>query len=144
MPLYGSALAVATNLTIVWLGYPRFGYRAIAVGTATGSLLNAAMLIASFERLLGGLRGQGLARPLVRMLASAAAMGALAWATATGLELWLGPRGLLARLLTCLVPVTLGVSAYAALTRALHVDEAQTIGRMLLARLRGRPRVLRS
>ena len=144
VPLVGSALAVATNLTIVCLGYSRFGYRAIAVGTATGSLLNAAFLVGSFERLVGGLRGQGLARPLARMLASAAAMGALAWAAADGLELWLGVRSLTARLVTCLVPVAVGVLAYGALTRALQVGEARTIGRVVLDKLRPRRRVLPS
>jgi putative peptidoglycan lipid II flippase len=144
VPLVGSALAVATNLAIVSLGYSRFGYRAIAVGTATGSLLNAAFLVASFERLVGGLRGQGLARPLARMLASAAAMGALAWAAADGLELWLGVRSLTARLLTCLVPVAVGIVAYGALTRALQVGEARTIGRVVIERLRPRRRVLPS
>ncbi|MGE5127478.1 MAG: murein biosynthesis integral membrane protein MurJ [Betaproteobacteria bacterium] len=144
VPLFGSALAVATNLTIVSLGYHRFGYRAIAIGTATGSLLNAAFLVASFERLVGGLRGQGLARPLARMLASAAVMGALAWAAADRLELWLGARSLLARLVTCLVPVAVGVLVYGALTRLLRVGEAQAIGRMVLDRLRRRQRVLPS
>jgi putative peptidoglycan lipid II flippase len=144
VPLFGSALAVATNLAIVSLGYHRFGYRAIAVGTATGSLLNAAFLVASFERLVGGLRGQGLARPLSRMLASAAVMGALAWAAADRLELWLGARSLLARLVTGLVPVAVGVLVYGALTRLLRVGEAQAIGRMVLDRLRRRQRVLPS
>ena len=98
----------------------------------------------SFERLVGGLRGQGLARPLTRMLASAAAMGALAWAAADRLELWLGARSLTARLVTCLVPVVVGVLAYGALTRALQVGEARTIGRVVLDKLRPRRRVLPS
>ncbi len=138
VPLAGSVLAVATNLLIVWLFYPRFGFRAIATGTATGSLLNAAILIAAFERLVGGLRGQGFFRPIARMVVAAAVMGAATWASAAGLELWLGSRGPIARLATCLVPIAIGVASYALLTRWLRVGEAQAIGRMVRDRLRSR------
>ena len=139
VPLVGSVLAVATNLVIVWIAYPRFGFRAIASGTSTGSLLNAAILIAAFERLVGGLRGQGFFRPIARMVVAAAVMGAATWASAAGLELWLGSRGLIARLATCLVPIAVGVGSYGLLTRWLGVGEAEALGRMLRDRLRTRP-----
>ena len=120
---------------IVWLGYPRFGFRAIALGTALGSLLNAAVLLAAFERRVGGLLGHGLVRPIARMLLAAAAMGVVAWALAHGLELQLGTRGLFARLAGCLLPIGAGVTVYWLATRALGVGESHAIGRMLLGRL---------
>ena len=138
LPLAGSLLAVGTNLLIVWLGYPRFGFRAIAVGTALGSLLNAAFLIGAFERLVGGLRGHGLFRPIARMMLAAAGMAVVAWGLAHGLERQLGDRGLLARLATCLVPIGVGVPAYWLATRGLGVGESQAIGSLLLGRLRPR------
>jgi putative peptidoglycan lipid II flippase len=136
LPLAGSLLAVGSNLLIVWLGYPRFGFRAIAAGTAVGSLLNAAFLIAAFEGLVGGLRGHGLFRPIARMVAAALAMGGVAWVLAHGLELRLGTRGLVTRLATCLLPIGAGVAVYWLATRALQVGESREIGRLLLARLR--------
>jgi len=134
-PLLASGLAVLANLLVVATGYGRFGFRAIAAGTALGSLLNAAFLVSTFERAVGGLGGQGLLRPILRMAVGAAAMGALAWLLAALLEQRLGVRGLTARLVTCLLPVTVGVGVYAAVTRALGVGEAEMISRMLRDRL---------
>jgi putative peptidoglycan lipid II flippase len=139
VPLVGSMLAVLTNLALVWFGYPRFGFRAIALGTALGSLLNAALLVGGFERRVGGLRGHGLLPPILRMAAAAVVMGVAAGAAAAGLESLLGTRGFSARLLEALVPVTVGVGLYGLLTRALRVGEADAIWRMLRGRLRRAP-----
>ncbi len=138
VPLVGSLLAVLTNVTVVALGYGRFGFRAIALGTALGSLVNAGFLVASFERRVGGLRGEGLRRPILRMAASASAMALAAWMAARGLESLLGTRGLTVRLIEVVVPVTLGVGLYLLLTRVLGVGEADAIGRTLRERLRPR------
>jgi putative peptidoglycan lipid II flippase len=67
VPLLASASAVATNLLVIALLHGRFGYRAIALGIALGSLLNAAVLAGAFQRRVGGL----LTRPL--------AAGCCAW-----------------------------------------------------------------
>jgi peptidoglycan biosynthesis protein MviN/MurJ (putative lipid II flippase) len=52
-------LAVATNLAVIFLGHGALGFRAIALGTALGSLLNAGWLLVVFQRRLGGLLGPG-------------------------------------------------------------------------------------
>ncbi len=138
VPLAGSVLAVVTNLTTIGIGYSRFGFRAIALGTALGSLLNAALLVGSFERRVGGLRGHGLLRPILRMAASAILMGVVAGAVAAGLESLLGTRGLLVRSAEALVPVAVGVAVYGLLTRAWGVGEAETLWRLIVGRLLGR------
>ncbi len=135
VPFAGSVLAVLTNLALVWLAFPRLGFRAIAVGTALGSLLNAALLLGTFERRVGGLRGHGLLRPVLRMALAAVVMGCVAWAAAAGLESLLGTRGLLARGIEALVPVAIGVFVYGLLTRAFHVGEAEVLWRMVRDRL---------
>ena len=138
VPLIGSALAVATNLAIVLAGHASLGFRAIALGTALGSLVNAFLLVALFERRVGGLLGHGLFRPVARMALAAAAMGAVAWLSAAGLERLVGTRGLAAQVVTGLVPVLAGVAVYAGLTRALRVAEAEVLWRMVRDRLRPR------
>ncbi len=135
VPLLASALAVLTNLVIVFTGYPRFGFRAIALGTAMGSLFNAALLVTVFERMVGGLRGRGLLRPMLRMAVAAAVMAAVAWALAGALTLRLGTHGPLAKVATGLLPVLVGVALYGGLTRALRVAEAEALWRMLRERL---------
>jgi putative peptidoglycan lipid II flippase len=139
VPLLASVSAVATNLLVIWAFHARFGFRAIAVGTALGSLVNTALLLAFFERRVGGLFGHGLFRPVARMAVAAAAMGVAAWASAAGLERLVGTRGLPAQLATGLVPVLVGVALYGLLAHALRVGEAEVLGRMVRDRLRRRP-----
>jgi len=135
VPLLASALAVATNLVVVLLGYGHLGFRAVALGTALGSLLNAGLLLAMFERRLGGLFGQGLFRPIGRMAVAAVGMGAIAWLAAAGLERVVGTHGLRAQLATGLVPVLAGIAVYGLLTRWLGVPEARAVGRLTWQRL---------
>jgi putative peptidoglycan lipid II flippase len=136
VPLLASALAVATNLVVILVAHRHLGFRAIALGTALGSLLNLGLLGVVFERRVGGLFGHGLFRPIARMALAAAAMGALAWLSAAGLELLFGTRGLRAQLVTGLVPVALGALAYLLLTRAMRVGEAQVLWHVARDRLR--------
>ena len=63
VPLAGErASPSSTNLAVIFLGHGALGFRAIALGTALGSLLNAGCLLVVFQRRLGGLLGQGLFR----------------------------------------------------------------------------------
>jgi len=137
-PLAASVLAVVTNLVVVLLGHPTFGFRAIALGTAIGSLLNAALLVALFERRIGGLRGHGLLRPVARMLLAALVMGGVVLALARGLERLLGGTGLAAQLVTGLVPVAAGIVVYFGFTQLLRVGEAEVLRSLLLRRLAAR------
>src|SRR5262249_60519155 len=47
--LLASVSAVVTNLVVIASLHDRLGFRAIAFGTALGSIVNAAVLVASFE-----------------------------------------------------------------------------------------------
>jgi putative peptidoglycan lipid II flippase len=131
VPLLASVSAVATNLLVVLALHGKLGFRAIALGTALGSLVNAGLLVALFERRVGGLFGHGLFRPIARMALAAAAMGGLAWLGATGLERLVGTRGLPAQLVTGLAPVVGGVALYVLLTHALRVGEADLLWHMV-------------
>ena len=126
---------MATNLAVIFALDRGLGFRAIALGTALGSLVNSGLLVALFEKRVGGLFGQGLFRPVARMLLAASVMGGVAWLVAAGLESRWGTRGLLAQLVTGLVPVAAGVVSYALLTRALRVSEAEVLWRMVRERL---------
>jgi putative peptidoglycan lipid II flippase len=136
VPLLASVSAVATNLVVIWAFHARLGFRAIAIGTALGSLVNSALLVGLFEKRVGGLLGHGLFRPIARMALAAAVMAGLAWLAAVGLEGLVGTRGLGAQLATGLVPVVAGVGLYVLLTHALRVGEAEVVWRMVRDRLR--------
>jgi putative peptidoglycan lipid II flippase len=133
VPLAASALAVATNLSVILLGHGTLGFKAIALGTAFGSLLNATLLVVVFQRKLGGLLGHGLFRGLLRMALAAGLMGLAARLVADALERSMGTRGLTAQLATGLVPVAVGGAFYFGLTHVLRVGEAHAL-RMLVFR----------
>jgi len=135
VPLLASVLAVLTNLVVVVAGFPHIGFRAVALGTALGSLLNALVLAVAFEKKVGGLLGHGLLRPVARMALAAAAMGGVAWACAVGLERALGTHGLVAQLVTGLIPVCAGIFVYGLLTRLFRVAESEVLFGMVRARL---------
>src|SRR5207249_1498467 len=74
VPLLASAGAVATNLIVILTLHGRLGYRAIALGTALGSVMNAAVLVAVFESRVGGLLRALRSSAIVKMSAAAAIM----------------------------------------------------------------------
>jgi putative peptidoglycan lipid II flippase len=135
-PLAASVLAVVANLTVIFLGHAAFGYRAIALGTALGSILNTLLLVAVFEKRVGGLLGHGLVRPMARMLLAAVVMGAASHTLANWLERIFGTAGLAAQLATGLVPVAVGIVLYLGLTRVLRVGEADVIVTLVRRRRR--------
>jgi putative peptidoglycan lipid II flippase len=139
VPLVASASAVATNILVILTLHARLGFRAIALGTALGSIMNAAVLIAVFQSRVGGLLRELFSSAIARMVLAAALMAPTAWYTAHVLEEWFGTRGLRAQLLTGLVPVALGGAVYLALTALFRVPEAaELLG--LLGRMLGRLR----
>jgi putative peptidoglycan lipid II flippase len=136
VPLLASVSAVVTNLLVVTTMHAELGYRAIALGTALGSLVNATVLVGVFQRRVGGLTTRDLGWSFLKILAAAGLMGGAALLALQGTESLVGHRGLLAQLVTGLVPVAVGGLVYAVATHLMHVEEARTIGGGLARRLR--------
>ncbi|MBI3931951.1 MAG: murein biosynthesis integral membrane protein MurJ [Acidobacteria bacterium] len=134
VPLVASVAAVLTNLAVNLALFDRVGFRSVALGTSLGSFVNVLVLLALFERRVGGLRAHGLGRALVRIAAATVPMGLLAWGAARGLESWLGTQGLAAQLANGLLPVGLGVLAYASVALGSGFPEARSIASALRRR----------
>jgi putative peptidoglycan lipid II flippase len=137
VPLLASVSAVATNLLVILALHSRLGYRAVALGTSLGSLVNAIVLIVAFEGRVGGLRGQGLTRRVARMAAAAAVMGPAAWSVARLLDRAVGTAGLAAQAVTGLIPVAAGAVLYLGMARLLRIPEARHL--LSLLRRKGPP-----
>jgi putative peptidoglycan lipid II flippase len=136
VPLLASASAVLINLVTIAALHGSLGYRSVALGTAIGSLANAGLLVVVFERRVGGLLDRPLVAGLAKMALASAAMSVVVVASVTGLEARLGTRGLTVRLVTGLVPVAVGVLAYAGVARALRLSELDAIAGALRRRSR--------
>jgi putative peptidoglycan lipid II flippase len=131
-----SMSAVAGNLLVNFTLHPIYGYRILALGTASAALLNFAMLYIMFHRRIHAVAHRDLAVYLARVGAASAVMGACVWASWQGVSALVGIDGFGARLLGALAPVTVGVLAYALACRALRIEELGQI----LSRLRRRRR----
>jgi putative peptidoglycan lipid II flippase len=135
VPLMASALAVSTNLAVNVALFRPFGFRAVALGTALGSILNAGFLAVAFERRMGGFRGQALPGLLGRMALAAAAMAPVCWLAYRFLEDRVGTHGLRAQLLGGLAPVVVGVVVYGLAAWLLRVPQATMLAGLLRRRL---------
>lgn len=127
VPLLGSLAAVTSNLAILLTSYDALGYRGVALATAAGSLLNALLLLVVVQRRVGGLTARGSGVAVLRMLAAAALMTLAAQGARAGLEAAMGTGSLLARVLTGLGPVVVGVGIYILAARLLRVPELRVV-----------------
>ena len=139
VPLLASVSAVATNLILILTMHGAMGYRAIALGTALGSLVNAFVLMTVFERRMGGLATRELGWAFLKMIVAAVLMGAASVFSLQAAESFFGHRGIVAQLLTGLIPVAIGGLVYAVAAHLLHIEEARTIAGALGRRFRRKP-----
>jgi putative peptidoglycan lipid II flippase len=137
VPLLASGLAVLTNFLVNLALYRSFGFRAVALGTALGSIVNALFLATVFERRVGGLLGEGLPGRWTRMVVAAGLMAPVAWLAARTLASAFGTQGLAAQALGGLPPVLFGIGVYGVASWALRIPEATTL--LDLVRRRRRP-----
>ena len=136
IPLLASAAAVATNLAFVVTFHRPLGFRAVAIGTALGSIVNAALLLFSFQRRVGPLGRDGLPSTVARVTLASLGMAIAAWALARTLEGALGTRGLTAQMATALGPVLAGLASYAGLAWVLRVAELRDLVAAVRSKLR--------
>ncbi len=134
VPLVASVLSVATNLLVMTVGFPWISYRAVALGTGLGALVNAGVLLAVFERRVGGLRRFGLGLRLARIVGASTLMAGVAWLAARLLTSQLGTTGLLSQVVVGLLPVVVGIVVYQGLALAFGIPEARTILGVLRSR----------
>jgi putative peptidoglycan lipid II flippase len=135
VPLVASACAVATNLLFILFLHRSLNFRAIALGTALGSVVNWIVLALTLESRVGGFLRGLFTGSVARMVAATLVMAAPAWMAARTLEGWIGTRGLLAQLVTGLGPVAVGALVYVAAALALRIPEATALWSAVRRRL---------
>jgi putative peptidoglycan lipid II flippase len=131
-----AAANLVVNAIVSLALYKPLGVAGLVIGTAVasaGMTLGQAFVL---RRLLhGSLEGAATLSAVLRISASAALLGAVAWVTWWALDQALG-RSLPAQLLSVGAAAFAGAAAYAAAVLALRVAEAQQIERLVRGRLR--------
>jgi putative peptidoglycan lipid II flippase len=138
VPLIGSVMSVTTNLVLNIALYPYLGYKGVALGTSAGAIVNCSVLAVAFQRTVGGVRGGGLPGALAKISLAALVMGGCAYGAAVLLEQVFGTHGGLAKIVTCVAPIGVGVLVYAVGARLLHIEEMKDIMALVKRRLRRR------
>jgi putative peptidoglycan lipid II flippase len=134
--LAGGNLVV--NAIVAAALYGRYGVAGVVIGTVVATV---GMTIAQGLLLrpdLGGIEGRETLTASGYMLIAGLFQGILSWTIWTVLDDVLG-RALLAQAVAVGVAITVGLVAYAALVRAMEIDEARQIQQLFAGRLR-RPR----
>jgi putative peptidoglycan lipid II flippase len=126
---------LVVNAAVAAALYKPYGVAGIVIGTVVGTV---GMTIAQGLMLRPDLRGVEGRETLASggyMLVAAAALGMLSWATWAVLDDVLG-RALVAQAAAVGIAIGVGLAAYAALVRAMELDEARQIQRLFADRLR--------
>jgi len=139
LPTALGGLTLVVNAAVAFALYRPFGIAGIVVATAVSSAVMTVGQALLLGRELGGhLEGAQTLSAVVRMVASAAALAAVAYACWWVLDEAFG-RGLLAQLLAVGTAVTGGVLAYVVGVVALRVPDADRVIALVAGRLgRGR------
>jgi putative peptidoglycan lipid II flippase len=129
-----SLASVLANLAInVALG-DRFGYRALALGTAAAALLNGGLLYAAFCRIVAPLPHRALARFAAKIALACAVMAVCVREGHRWIDRHVGHYHTRERLIETLVPVALGALVYGLCCAALRLEEMAA----LVDKLRGK------
>lgn len=126
VPLIASVSAVAANLVWNIATFRRFGHVGLALGTSIAALVNAAVLVFAFEKLIHGFVSRELLLPFAKILAAAGVMAVAVWAASSRLELLPG-GGTIDAAIKAFVPIIIGVGVYFIAARALRLEEAKTL-----------------
>ncbi len=130
-----AGLSLLVNAVAAAALYKPFGVAGIVIGTVIATV---GMTIAQGLMLrpdLGGIEGRETLSSAGYMLAAAALQGMVSWATWAVLDDVLG-RAFLAQAVSVGVAIAVGLAVYAALVRAMELDEARQIQRLFAGRLR--------
>jgi putative peptidoglycan lipid II flippase len=120
-----SLVGVAVNVIANLLLHDDYGFRILALNTSLAAIINAALLYAAFHVWIARLPHLALLWHFLRVTAAAGAMGAVVHVSRLGIDRVLGTDGLIARASAALLPVVVGVIAFALACMLLRVEELE-------------------
>lgn len=136
--VFASVVAVLGNL--IWNAAlaERFGFRALALGTAAAALLNGGALYLAFTRVIAPLPHRALVLHTAKVAAACLVMAVAVRQGHEWIDRRVGHFHTAERLIETLVPVALGAAVYAVACVVLRVDEVAAAWQRLRRKLAGR------
>ena len=136
IPVMVSAGAVLVNVVLNLALVRVMGYRGLALGTSITAILNATAQIFLLRRELGGLEGKRIASSLLRVLVSAAVMGAFTIGANRILEDVMPGDSLPAQILRLVIAIAISLMVLVTAAQLLRIPEYAEARDLILGRLR--------
>ncbi len=129
IPMMASLLSILTNYLVAkfTVDYLGIGIMGLALTIPAVTTVNFSILFFFMWRRLGGIEGKSLAVTFLKVLAAAVLMGGVCYLVSHQLEALLGTTGLLARLISVGLSVTVGIGVFFTVARLLGVSELQQL-----------------
>ena len=127
--------AVALNIAVNIPMFQLLQVEGLAAGHALAYLFGVTLQARVLSRRVGGLGGRRILFSVGRMVAAAAAMGALVWGMAAALEAVLEPAGTLEQVIALGLPVGVGVVSYLGFANLFGVEELSYARSLVTRRL---------
>jgi putative peptidoglycan lipid II flippase len=139
-PALVSAAGVASNLAFSIGAAPTLGYRALAIGTSIGALVNGVLLLGALKGRLGGLDGTRVARTTMKTVIASVGMFIVVVASDRALAALVTSPALAAQVVRVGLSIAAGLGALALAARLLALAELNEAIAMTLRRLRAASR----
>jgi len=136
-PFLINCIAMMVNIAINIVLFDRFGVQGLAAGHALSYLVGVVLQARSLGRRIGGLGSRELVGSGARILAAAAGMGAVVWATWDVLAGGVQGATFVRQTLLVAVPVIAGIASYLGLAMLLRVPELAFIRSVVARRASG-------
>ena len=136
IPVMVSAGAVVVNIGLNLTLVRVIGYRGLALGVSITALINAAVQLWLLRREINGLEGARIVFSTVRVVAAAAVMGAVTWATHIGLLHAVPGGSFVLQASRLFVTIMLSLAALVAAAQVLRIPEFAEARDLIIGRLK--------
>ncbi len=134
--LCGVVLNICMNYMFIFQGF-WLNERAIVFSTVTTVTLNSAVLLFLLRRKIDKIGFNSVLKVALKVLCASVVMGVVCWVSHGFIEKdWLGPEGIVSRMLNVFLPIGFSVLTLAGMYKALKVSEFDDILNIVKQRLR--------
>jgi putative peptidoglycan lipid II flippase len=136
IPMLASVLSILTNYFVAKFSIEYFGigHRGLALSVSSVAIINFAVLFFFLRHKLKGIEGWGLLLAFWKVIGAALLMGTACYFLSEQLAQLLGKQALLARIVTVMISVGVGVIVFAGAAKILRVSEIEQLSATLRRR----------
>lgn len=138
-PLWVGAFTAAVSIALSLTIYRPLGVNGLAGVYSFTNLLNASLLTYLLRRRVGPLEGRKLLAMIGKLVLPSIVCGAVGYYGSALLEAYLGTQSLMAKAVTCLVPLIAALAVFGVLCILFNVEEQKEALGVLLRRFRPAP-----